>query len=111
MGFTVRNEGFSCHYCRAVNPIAPKTCRNHCRQCFCSEHVDAENPGDRASECSGKMIPQKIEQDPKKEWVITHVCEKCGHTSRNKVAEDDNIQELIVIAQKLADQFARGEET
>ncbi|MBI5414723.1 RNHCP domain-containing protein [Candidatus Peregrinibacteria bacterium] len=97
MGFIVHKEGFLCVYCGADNPPAPKTCRNHCRTCLCSEHLDDTFPGDRASSCHGKMIPTSAEHDSKRNWMLVHSCEKCGKVVRNKVAEDDDLQMMAKI--------------
>lgn len=100
-----RNEGFKCAYCGHENPPAEQTCRNHCRQCLCSQHVDDQLPGDRKSNCGGKMRPVGIEPDTKKEWIIIHQCETCGKVGRNKAASDDEYAALLQIAQTAADEF------
>src|SRR6185295_20006043 len=85
-----RNEAFTCRNCGEVNPPAPQTCRNHCRKCLFSRHVDDKLPGDRASTCHELMSPITVEHDSKREWMITHKCLRCGKVQRNKVAEDDD---------------------
>ena len=92
-----RNDGFICAYCGETNPPASKTCRNHCRRCLCSMHVDLELPGDRMSKCGGKMIPKTVEQHPKNEWVLVHECEVCGKVMRNKVAGDDEWESVLKV--------------
>ncbi len=92
--FTVINEGFTCEKCDEVNPKAIKTCRNHCKKCLYSKHVDLKYPGDRMSLCLGMMPPVFVELDKKKGWMITHKCETCGEIKRNKAAEEDNLDLL-----------------
>ncbi len=83
--FTKNDNGFICSNCSfEVMPLG-KTSRNHCPRCLCSLHVDI-NPGDRASECGGLLVPIFAEPDPKKGFVITHKCKKCGELRKNKAA-------------------------
>jgi DNA-directed RNA polymerase subunit RPC12/RpoP len=84
-----RNEAFTCVNCgREVPPLVNGSCRNHCPACLHSLHVD-ENPGDRASECGGLLVPVAVEHSSKKGWVIVHRCAKCSAVGRNKAALDD----------------------
>jgi len=83
------NNSFVCEICGYKNPPALKTCRNHCKKCLYSKHVDI-NPGDRAEKCQGKMKPINVELKNHEIANIIFECEKCGKRSRNKVAEDDN---------------------
>jgi hypothetical protein len=87
------NESFVCSGCHKTVPLAPKTCRNHCPWCFLSLHVDGSMPGDRASDCQGKMFPTlyKITNGTTK---IFFVCQICNKEHRNKIAEDDTISDL-----------------
>ena len=86
--FTKNDNGFICENCGFhVLPLG-KTSRNHCPKCLCSLHVDV-NPGDRACDCRGVMEPVFAEPDPKKGYIITHKCRKCGFTGRNKAALAD----------------------
>jgi hypothetical protein len=61
-------------------------------------HVD-NYPGDRAAACGGMMKPVRIELE-KQEYIITHECEKCGHTKRNKMSPDDDFDEATLIARR-----------
>lgn len=86
--FTKNDNGFICANCEfEVMPLG-KTSRNHCPKCLCSLHVDVL-PGDRACDCGGVMRPDSAEPDPKKGYVITHKCSKCGFTGKNKAALND----------------------
>jgi len=88
------NEGFVCINCREYNPPASKTCRNHCRKCFVSIHLDDDVPWDRAANCGWKMyaIDYIIKSD---EVKIKFKCSKCGKIHWNKAADDDDIVGLF----------------
>ncbi len=89
--FTKNDNGFICQNCgKQVEPLGV-TSRNHCPFCLCSLHVDI-NPGDRANPCGGLMKPIKAEPDPRKGYIITHKCTKCGGTTRNKAAHTAKVQ-------------------
>lgn len=86
------NQGFVCAHCGAdVPPLANGSYRNHCPACLHSLHVDV-NPGDRASDCGGLLVPVGAQQSGKKGWVIVHRCARCGAERRNKAALDDPAQ-------------------
>jgi hypothetical protein len=90
--FTVINESFTCDHCGQENEKLAGSCRNHCKHCLYSKHVDKQYPGDRRSECKGKMQPISIDHNGKKGFIIIHECEKCLVQKRNKVAHDDNME-------------------
>ena len=76
-----------------------KSSRDHCPFCLCSLHLDV-NPGDRASDCGGIMEPLRAEPDPRKGYILTFRCRKCGYIHRNKAAygveiQPDDLQKLI----------------
>ena len=102
--FTKNDSGFICAHCgKEVQPLG-YTSRNHCPFCLWSLHLD-ENPGDRASECGGQMEPAWAEPDPRRGYIITHRCTKCGALRRNKAANEakiqpDNITLLIKLTAK-----------
>jgi DNA-directed RNA polymerase subunit RPC12/RpoP len=87
--FTVINTPFICEMCGHENPPAEKTCRNHCRQCLSSKHVD-KNPGDRAESCHGTLKPIDFEYKAGIPERIIFLCTKCGKKRINKIADDDN---------------------
>ena len=96
MSFIPRQEPFICEHCEAeVTPLSRGTYRDHCPKCLWSKHVDAEGPGDRASECQGLLQPIAIDQDGKKGWVIVYACERCGKEGSNRAAPDDEIAEFM----------------
>lgn len=82
--------------------------RNHCPYCLYSQHLDESVPGDRKSKCYGLMKPigivfknGKVDRYGKKrigEVMIVHNCTKCGHTSYNRVASDDNSDAILQLA-------------
>ncbi|PIZ75287.1 RNHCP domain-containing protein [Candidatus Peregrinibacteria bacterium CG_4_10_14_0_2_um_filter_38_24] len=112
--FIVINEPFTCENCGEENPKANKTCRNHCRKCLYSKHVDVKYPGDRMSLCLGMMPPVFIELDKKKGWMITHKCSTCGESKRNKAVDDDNLDllsSLIFEQNKKTYAASRGQKT
>lgn len=76
---------------------------NHCPECLWSKHVD-DNPGDRASLCGGLMEPVKVLHEKGKR-ILVHVCVRCGHTKRNKVAPDDNFETLISVTKRVAEMY------
>lgn len=97
--FRKNDSGFVCVNCgKEVKPLG-YTSRNHCPFCLCSLHLDI-NPGDRASDCGGLLMPIKVETDPKKGYIIISKCQKCGEIRRNKAATDaavqpDDIEKII----------------
>ena len=88
--FIKNDEGFVCMHCKKSVPPLEYTSRDHCPYCLWSLHVD-ENPGDRASECGGELEPVGVTPDPKKEFVITYRCKKCGAVRRCKAAVRGNV--------------------
>jgi hypothetical protein len=94
--FTKLTENFTCAYCGA--DIIGNGYTNHCPHCLWSCDVDI-NPGDRASTCGGMMRPVSIETSGD-EFIITHKCEKCGKTRRQKTCENDSIDAIIALSSK-----------
>lgn len=97
--FTVINTSFVCQNCGEKNPEHPSSCRNHCRKCLYSLHLDKDFPGDRKSNCHALMAPISVEQTGKKGWMIYHKCTKCEKIIPNKAAEDDNFDKIIELTQ------------
>ena len=94
----MRNEEFECKNCNKNNPILPGSCRNHCKYCLYSLHLDKVNPGDRQSDCHGLMKAKSISQNKKKGWMIHHECQKCGKQILNKAANDDDFKKIIALS-------------
>lgn len=59
-------------------------------------HVDVD-PGDRAASCGGMMKPILLE-GATPNYVITHRCDTCGFTRRNKVQKQDNASAVVALA-------------
>ncbi len=86
--------------------------RNHCPFCLHSVHLDENISGDRKSDCKGIMLPVGIAfKNIKKdrygkekygEIMIIHKCSKCGSISKNRIAGDDDAQEIIKLAESSA---------
>ncbi|MBM3227624.1 RNHCP domain-containing protein [Candidatus Peribacteria bacterium] len=92
MTFIARQEPFTCEHCKAaVQELDNGSYRNHCPLCLFSKHVDEVGPGDRNSTCLGLMEPLRIDQHPKKGWMIVHQCLKCSKEMRNRTAPDDDV--------------------
>lgn len=89
--FSRRIENFTCAHCGAA--VQGNGYTNHCPVCLWSRHVD-NNPGDRAAECGGLMRPVAVTVAGGG-FIITHKCEKCGKTIRQKSADNDNTDALI----------------
>lgn len=94
-------DSFTCKGCGwpVVSYGAGSNHRNHCPNCLTSVHVD-ERPGDRASECHGRMDPIGVWVREDGEWAIVHRCRICGKLSSNRIAADDNPMKLMAIAMK-----------
>lgn len=92
--FQRRIEDFTCEQC-GTN-VAGSGYTNHCPRCLYSKHVDV-NPGDRAATCGGLMQPVAVGSDHG-ERTLLHRCTICGHKKWNKVAADDDVDEVIRIS-------------
>jgi len=74
-----------------------------------SQHVDGEMPGDRDTQCHGKMIP--TEYDIRNgETKIHFVCMSCQKDHRNKAADDDELWELDSRIKSWKKQFIESDE-
>lgn len=71
--------------------------RNHCPYCLFSLHVDKEI-GDRKSKCCGLMKPIGRFCKPDGEEMLIHECNVCGLIRKNRVAGDDNFDEVEKLA-------------
>lgn len=98
--FIVINDPFKCQNCGTENPALQGSCRNHCKNCLYSLHVDKNSPGDRESSCKNLMPPIAVKQNGKKGWMIYHKCQKCDKLITNKSAEDDNFDIIIELSTK-----------
>ena len=94
-------DPFTCKNCgqTVVPEGAGSDHRNHCPYCLTSLHLD-EEPGDRASDCHGKMEPIGVWVRKNGEWALIHRCTICGKLDSNRVAADDNPMRLLALATK-----------
>ncbi len=94
-------DPFTCKNCgqTVVPEGAGSDHRNHCPYCLTSVHLD-EEPGDRASDCHGKMEPIGVWVRKNGEWALIHRCTICGKLDSNRVAADDNPMRLLALAMK-----------
>lgn len=87
--------------------------RNHCPYCLSSRHLDLFEAGDRLSACKARMKPvtltlkrssRKYARPGDGELMLVHVCEECGKVSINRIAaDDDNEQVMSLVAGNLDD--------
>lgn len=91
-------EDFVCEHCG--EKVKGNGFTNHCPNCLYSKHVDVD-PGDRAEDCGGMMIPIEVQKDGQ-DFFVVQKCEKCGHLRRNTLLPEDNFDEAIKIANEFA---------
>jgi len=87
--------------------------RNHCPKCLWSKHLDQDQPGDRKSECLGMMEPvgltfkkegvDKYGKERQGEIMLIHQCEKCGKVNINRLAGDDQTEEVMSLFENSKD--------
>lgn len=100
--------GFICENCG--NEVAAEgnigtANRNHCPNCLWSKHLDDKESGDRASVCLGIMEPigltfkkegvDKYGKERQGEIMLIHKCVKCGKVVINRLAGDDQTDEIM----------------
>jgi hypothetical protein len=106
-------RGFRCLNCQSwvsVNPYMGTDNRNHCNLCLWTKHVDGETPGDRMSNCDSGMKPialtfkksglSETGEAKHGEIMIVHQCLKCGKICINRIAADDNPEEIQKVFEK-----------
>ncbi len=98
MAFRRNKEDFVCEHCG--KEVIGDGYTNHCPNCLWSKHVD-KDPGDRLEACGGMMKPISVEGGTP-DYVITHRCENCGFTRRNKAQKMDDPAALIALARARA---------
>ena len=94
-------DAFICKVCGwpVVSAGAGSSHRNHCPNCLSSIHLDNE-PGDRRSECHGRMDPIGVWVRKNGEWAVIHRCRCCGKICSNRTAADDNPMKLMALAMR-----------
>ncbi|MBI2482029.1 MAG: RNHCP domain-containing protein [Candidatus Vogelbacteria bacterium] len=90
-GFKKVKEDFGCEKCGAE--VAGDGYTNHCSKCLWSKHVDV-TPGDRAAQCGGLMEPKVVKLEGG-EFIIEHVCVRCGYIKPNKAAKNDELGDYL----------------
>ena len=94
--FNMIDDEFICENCHQKISKLNYTARDHCNYCLYSKHVDI-NPGDRANNCHGLLVPIDIEKF-KDTYKIIYKCEKCHEIHKNIMAIDDNMDEIIKLS-------------
>ena len=89
--FTRKKEDFVCEQCGVR--VEGNGYTNHCPACLWCKHVDI-NPGDRAAQCGGLMEPIGAEVGGG-EYALLHQCVACGFERKNKVAKNDELNEVM----------------
>ena len=109
---------FRCAHCRnivsAAHLLSGVNNRNHCPYCLWSCHLDLFVAGDRLSACKGQMKPigltmkksrNKYRLESRGELMLIHECTECGTLSINRIAADDDPENILTIFQ---DSFLYG---
>ena len=94
--FIFLDEEFICENCNKLVKKLEYTSRDHCPYCLYSKHVDI-NPGDRANNCKGLLVPYQIEKF-KNTYKIIYKCSKCNIIHKNIIANDDNFEKIIELS-------------
>ena len=108
------NDGaFECTHCHSTVSIDPEQARvqnrNHCPYCLWSRHMDLYEAGDRLSACRGAMRPvaltlkqsnKKYNRDGQGELMLVHICTECGRPSINRIAADDDVEQILAVFEK-----------
>lgn len=96
----------NCHKNVSVGDYIGTAHRNHCPFCLWSKHVDEKVSGDRRSLCKSLMEPvglifkqegiDKFTNQPRQgEIMVVHQCVKCNKVSFNRIAADDDEQQIL----------------
>ncbi len=107
--FDTISSDFKCKHCRQYVSTDPALSgvnnRNHCPYCLHSRHMDLYQAGDRLSACKAEMQPVglALKRTNKKygrqqgELMIIHRCVDCGSLSVNRIAADDDAENILGI--------------
>lgn len=100
---------FTCKHCHNYVSTDPffsgVNNRNHCPYCLWSRHMDMFEPGDRMAACKAAMQPVglTLKRTNKKygsqqgELMIIHQCVECERISINRIAADDDNENLLAV--------------
>jgi uncharacterized CHY-type Zn-finger protein len=94
--FSKNNESFICINCSKEVSKHPTSSRDHCNFCLYGLHVDIE-PGDRANECRGILVPIGLKIANTKEQ-IAYRCQGCNQVVTCVTAPDDNREKIIELS-------------
>src|SRR5512133_285586 len=107
--FDTISSDFKCKHCRqyvSTDPVlSGVNNRNHCPYCLWSRHMDLYQPGDRLSACKSEMQPVglTLKRTNKKygkqqgELMLIHYCIECASISINRIAADDDAENILAI--------------
>ena len=102
-------NGFKCAHCQGFVSTEPGFSgvqnRNHCPYCLWSRHLDLFAAGDRLSACKAPMRPIGLtnkhtgkKYGPRRgELMLIHSCKECQALSINRIAADDNPQNIFAV--------------
>lgn len=111
----MEHGGFDCSHCSEWAPINDQIGthnRNHCPHCLWSKHLDKEKLGDRKSDCLSGMEPialtfkkegsDRYEEEGRRigELMLVHECVADGKLRVNRIAGDDNTDQLLYVFQR-----------
>jgi hypothetical protein len=82
--------------------------RNHCPFCLYSLHLDLHKPGDRLSVCHGLMRPLGLSNKADGEICLVHRCQKCGALNKNRLAGDDEADQVLAVYRQSINQPVKG---
>jgi RNHCP domain len=103
------DDGFLCKHCNSyilsASFLSGVQNRNHCPICLWSRHMDWREAGDRLSACKSPMKPigLTVKATWKKygsghgELMLIHLCTECENLSINRIAADDDPQNIFTI--------------
>ena len=102
-------DDFTCIHCKNLVSTNPRLSgvnnRNHCPYCLWSRHVDSKEAGDRRAACKGAMQPVGLTVKRVKnkygsqqgELMLIHQCSECGKVSINRIAADDDNENILQV--------------
>jgi hypothetical protein len=112
---------FKCRHCGQIvtsaHVFSGVNNRNHCPYCLWSCHLDLFESGDRLSACKGQMQPIGLTMKKSRnkyrlgsggELMLIHECIECQTLSINRIAADDDSENILNIFQ---DSFLYGHQT
>ncbi len=104
----IDTQDFKCRQCGAMvsanRELSGVNNRNHCPICLWSRHVDLDIPGDRKADCGSRMEPigltikavnKRYNAENQGELMLVHRCAGCGKVSINRIAADDDTQNVF----------------